>query len=280
MIKKLNHTGKASSLAIMLAAVLLSPASRAQVVTLQDGNSSALVNVNSSAGMSQWLVDGVNNLNQQWFWYSVGEGNVAAPINNISTANYSQSAANNLDTIYANTSYGVEINYTLTGGGAGSAQIAEGITINNTTASALDFHFYQYSAFELLGTPGDSVSMNNSIAYQSKGPSGIAEGIIAPPANEFEANNVGGPNSTLSKLNSTAGLVLDGNPTAGPPGNVTWAFEWDLSIPADSSTIITKQKDLNIQVTPEPSTLSIAGLACGALLLLRVTRFWKKASSH
>src|SRR5579884_670489 len=151
MIKKLKHTGKASSLAIMLAAVLLSPASQAQVVTLQDGNSSALVNVNSSAGMSQWLVNGINNLNQQWFWYSVGEGNVAAPINNIATANYTQSAANTVDTIYNNGSYGVEINYTLTGGGTGSADISEGITIHNGTASSLDFHFYQYSAFQLLG---------------------------------------------------------------------------------------------------------------------------------
>jgi hypothetical protein len=279
MIKKLNHTVKASSLAIMLAAVLLSPASQAQVVTLQDGNSSALVNVNSDAGMSQWLVNGVNNLNQQWFWFGVGQGGPQAPINSISSAAYTQSAANTLDTTYANTSFSVEINYTLTGGGTGSADIAEGITIHNSTSSALNFHFFQYSDFNLLNTAGgDTVIMNASQAYQYKGSSGIAEGIVSPTANEFEANTTGGTGSTLYKLNNVNGLVLNNNSSAGP-GDVTWAYEWDLSIPANTDAIITKDKDLNIELVPEPATFTLVVLAFIVLLFCRSLGFWKQIRS-
>jgi hypothetical protein len=280
MNNKVKTTIKASSLAIMLAAVFFSPASEAQVLTLSDGNSSAMVSVNSDAGMSQWLVDGVNNLNQQWFWYRVGSGPQAG-INNISAASYTQSSANSLITSYANGSYGVDINYTLTGGaaGSGSADVGEGIKIHNFTATTLNFTFYQYSHFNLLGTTGDSVIMNSSQAYQYKGGAGIAEGIVAPDANEFEANLAGGAGSTLSKLNTVNGLTLNNNDQAGP-GDVTWAFEWDLSIAPNSDTIITKDKLLNIEVVPEPATWKIVAIAFAALLIFRSLSFLKQARSH
>jgi hypothetical protein len=263
----------------MLAAVLLCPTSHAQVVTLTDGNSSAMVNVNSSAGMSQWTVNGVNNLNQQWFWFRAGSG-PQSPINSISSANYTQSAPNSLDTIYANNIYSVEINYTLTGGGIGSSDIGEGITIHNSTASTLSFHFYQYSDFNLLNTPGgDQVVMNASQAYQYKGPSGIAEGIISPTADAFEANTTGGTTSTLYKLNNTSDLVLNGSASSGP-GDVTWAYQWDLEIPANSDAILTKDKLLDIQIIPEPSTLLVGALACALLLFRRSIFFWKQTQSH
>jgi hypothetical protein len=275
MITKLIHTGKASGLAIMLAAFLPSPESQAQVVTLADGNSTATVNVNSSAGMSAWTVNGINNLNQQWFWFRVGSG-AQAPINTISTASYTQSAANVLNTTYANSSYGVQINYNLTGGGVGAADIGEGITIYNFSATTLNISFYQYSDFNLQNDPnGDTVVMDNSQAYQSKGANGIAEGIISPTASHFEANLTGGTTSTLYKLNNVNNLVLDDNGSAGP-GDATWAYEWDLSIPADSDAIITKDKELQIQIVPEPSSFMIGGVLAIALILFRRSLGFRK----
>jgi hypothetical protein len=235
------------------------------------------VNVNSDAGMSQWRVDGVNHLNQQWFWYRAGSG-AQAPINAISSANYTFSA-NTLNTVYANSSFAVELNYTLTGGGTGSSDIGEGITIHNYGSTSLDFHFYQYSHFDLLGTGGDTVMMNSSQAYQYKGPSQIAEGIISPTANAFEANLFGGPGSTLSKLASQNNLVLSGNSLAGP-GDVTWAYEWDLSIAANSDLIITKDKLLDIQLVPEPGTYLLLPLGLFVLFFCRSVNFFKQRRSH
>ena len=42
--------------------------------TLTDDNSTALIDLSSSAGLSSWKIDGKEHLNQQWFWYRVGPG--------------------------------------------------------------------------------------------------------------------------------------------------------------------------------------------------------------
>ena len=57
----------------------------AQIVTLTDNNSSAQVDVGSQAGMFNWSIQGQNQLNQQWFWFRVGQAPEAA-INTISPA--------------------------------------------------------------------------------------------------------------------------------------------------------------------------------------------------
>ena len=49
------------------------PASlRATAITLTSGNSSADINTSTSSGMYNWIIDGTDNLFQQWFWYRVG----------------------------------------------------------------------------------------------------------------------------------------------------------------------------------------------------------------
>ena len=60
-------------------------------------------------------------------------------------------------------------------------------------------------------------------------------------------------------------LIL--NVGGGPTDNPTWAFEWDFVIAAGSSVGISKDKYLQIQPIPEPSTAALAGfVALGALL--------------
>ena len=68
--------------AVLIGVGLLATTSQAyvQTVTLANGNSTALVDVGSSAGMYNWTVDGVNQLAQQWFWYRVGSANGESPI--------------------------------------------------------------------------------------------------------------------------------------------------------------------------------------------------------
>jgi hypothetical protein len=59
-------------IAIMFAGTVVQ--SEAQVYTLSAQDSS--VQINLAGGVSQWTIDGVNQLNQQWFYYSVGSGPV------------------------------------------------------------------------------------------------------------------------------------------------------------------------------------------------------------
>ncbi|MDB6109574.1 MAG: hypothetical protein JWR69_1324, partial [Pedosphaera sp.] len=52
------------------------------------------------------------------------------------------------------------------------------------------------------------------------------------------------------------------------PGNVTWALQWDLTIAAGGTALISKDKYLEI-IVPEPSTFALTGLGLAAFLLLR-----------
>ena len=73
---------------LVLSGMLLLPGHGiAQIVTLNDGGSSATIDLGSSAGMNNWTVLGQNQLNQQWFWYRT-DGGAPQPINTIGGMTY------------------------------------------------------------------------------------------------------------------------------------------------------------------------------------------------
>ena len=258
---------------LVLSGMLLLPGHGiAQLVTLTDAGSAATVDLGSSAGMNNWNVLGQNQLMQQWFWYRTDNG-IAQPINTIGGLQYQVTGNNTLDAYYQNDQLSIEIVYKLTGGGVGSgnADVAENISIVNNTGSGLNFNFYQYSDFNLLGSgANDTVQIfgnpgSFNYAQQTSGGTGIGEVIVAPSANHGEAAYAG---QTLAKLNGTANLTLNDNTDAGP-GDVTWALQWGDTIGAGQEYDISKDKSLRIEVIPEPSTLALIALGAGALGLAR-----------
>lgn len=247
------------------------------IYTLSDGNSSASINPSSQAGMFDWSIDGQNQLNQQWFWYRVGDA-AEQSVDKISVPSVTQPNPRTLYTVYNAPSFSVEIDYVLKGFPAGGiSDIAETISIQNHTDAALDFHFFQYSDFNLLGNPaGESVELGKNRqglyneAYQAKGTLGITETVAAPGANHGEAAL---SPATLLKLNDGIASNLDDD--AGPvgPGDATWALQWDVTIPAHGGFLISKDKYLS--VVPEPSAVILAtfGLLClGGAVLRRKMR--------
>ena len=242
------------------------------IVTLNDGGSSATVNLGSSDGMNNWSVNGQNQLNQQWFWYAIGSG-APQPINLIGSLSYTTTGANEVTATYQNAQLALTIDYVLAGGGvgSGSADITESITAVNTSGGSMDFHFYQYSDFNLLGDgSGDRVQLYGApgswnFVQQTAGASGIGEAIVAPSANHGEAAYAG---ATLAELNGLSPLTLNDNPAAGP-GDVTWALQWDSTLANGGMFDLSKDKSLFIQVVPEPSCIALIALGLGAWGLAR-----------
>lgn len=273
-----THSFKCCNNAILAAVMVLSLAisnvADAQSFTMTDQNSTASVNPSSSAGMHIWQVDGLSQLNQQWFWLGVGN-NPEAPINTISAPTVSQTSVRSLTTFYANASYSVQIDYLLTGGslGSGVSDIGEAIRIRNTSGSSLDFHFFQYSDFDLGGPGNDVIQLGKNLqgkfneAAQSDGLVGLTETVVTPGANHGEAAFF---NSTLVKLNDGVASVLSDNLNPVGPGDVTWAFQWDFTIAPGGSFLISKDKYLQIQNVPEPSSILLAVL--GGIFIRRFSK--------
>ena len=243
-------------------------------VTMNDGGSTATVDLNSSAGMSGWTVNGQNQLNQQWFWYQTS-GGVAQPINTIGTPTVSTSSGadgiNNVTAVYQNTQLKLTINYSLSGGGVGSgnADITEQIMAQNISGSAFTLNFYQYSAFNLLGAGNDTVQIfgapgDYNFVRQANGSTAIQEAVTAPDAQYAEAANLG---FTLNRLNTVSGLTLNDNTTAGP-GLETWSLQWGQLLNPGDEFDLTKDKSLSISVVPEPSTLSLLAFGVSAVGLV------------
>jgi len=252
----------------MSALLIFSGNSTAQTLGLSDGGSTATVDLTGGGGMNSWTVLGQNQLQQQWFYYSVNGSSVQA-INQLGAPTINAYSPNLLDVTYANSQLSVEVQYSLTGGGVGSgaADMAENLYIKNVSgADIANMNFFQYSHFNLLGTGNNSIQMYGDpvngygAVQQSSGATAIQEAIALPNANGAEAALAG---QTLSRFATIPGYNLNDNLIAGP-GDVTWAFEWSQGLNAGDTLNIIKDKNLQIAMVPEPSTLGLIALGVGA----------------
>jgi hypothetical protein len=265
------------SAALVTAAFVFLPGkSMAQNYSLSDGGSTATLNLGAGTGnlgMNSWTVlNGQNQLNQQWFWYSVN-GGAPQPINTIGGLSTAYNGANDLTVTYQNSLLSVNVDYTLNGNGAssGSADIMEYIWIDNVSSDPLNISFFQYSNFNLLQNNNNTVSINGSPgaytgAFQSTGTpggTGIAEVILTPNASHGETALVP---TTLNELNDPANLNFNLSDNTSPvTGNVSWAFQWDDNLAPGTEEDISKDKGLKVMTVPEPSTVAIIALGAGAL---------------
>jgi PEP-CTERM motif len=277
-----SQPGHRSTVILVFIAVLFATSinqSNAQVTNLVAQNTSLQITLGgSSAGLSGWLVNGVNQLDQQWFYYSVGNGGTINSIDTISpytapTVIIGNGSSPSLKETYANSTLSVSATFQLTGSstGSGTANLTTTIGIYNPSGTAQTYHFYQYSDFSLGGVSG-----GQSVAFAG----------IAPPYNVVQTGLAGGP--FVGKITSisggtgdsveeqagiydgtqfglisgnTAPITLNTNILSAGVGNVDFAYEIDATVAAGSSVTISE-----LQTVPEPSSpalisLGILGLA-------------------
>lgn len=242
-------------------------------ITLTDGNSLVDINPYLPMGMNSWKVESQEQLFQQWFWYRVGN-TAEQSIDAIGTPTVVQNSLSQMTSTYSAAGFSITILYDLLGGAVGSGQstVNESITINNTSGSALDFHFFQYSDYALGGVDADTVQMAGdfSNALVTSGASHLGEVVVSPGAILGE---VAPWDQTLLKLNDADADTLNGSTTTLGPGDITFAFQWDFSIAAGGSKQISKVKSLQVEVVPEPTTAAL-GLLGVSMLFAR--RFFRK----
>jgi PEP-CTERM motif len=274
---------------ILLAASAIQ--SRAQIFTIGARNTSLQINL--AGGLSNWTINGVNQLNQQWFYYSIGSGPVYS-IDTIApwtTPTLGGSVAfgtiinTNLSETYANSAQSLTTAYNLQSGAVGSpsATLGSTITFQNTSGTNEVLHFYQYSNFGLENNAaGQTVHFSGSgLPYQvnQNSPDGASlTGRISSIS--------GGTGDTVEE---TAGItdglqfgLANGNsapnfsgPFSAGPGNVNFAYEMDAALTSGTGLVISETQALTI---PEPSSVTLMGLGMMGLAISRARRliFLKK----
>jgi hypothetical protein len=269
---------RVSILIVVLAlALLVAPQASATLYTLTDGNSTAAIDPTSDAGMYGWSVDGTNVLYQQWFWYRIGSASTTQEysIDHLGLFSATQNDASDLTLVYGQPAgLSITVKYGLTGGADGSfaSDISEVIAVKNATNAPIDFHFFQYSDFDLNRLNlADTVKIDPSLKFVDQEPMGhgpvLSETVITPAPSHAEANYYA---NTLSKLEDGSKTTLDDVLTAGP-GDVTWAFQWDKTLAARNGSLIIS-KDKSLRPVPEPAPLAMLG---GILVVLaRKLRTW------
>jgi hypothetical protein len=248
---------------------------RADIVTLEDMNSSVTIDTGSSAGMSSWNVDGVDHLFQQWFWYRADNMTRERSIDTLTQLSVTTNDRNPLfDTRddAVTVAYGdgatlgesglvIQVKFSLTGAttNSGISDMAEEIAIFNFSNQAMDLSFIQYSDYDLNGTAGgDTVYRTNDNAFRQRDEEGVefSETVVTPIPDHYEAAYY---SDLVSRLEDEDLTTLDG--TTGPlTGDATWAFQWDLRIGAGNSFLISKDKSIQV---PAPGAAVLASLGFG-----------------
>lgn len=217
---------RGSVVCLMLACVLAFASTGSGAITLTDENSTVSID-EVGDGATSWLVDGVDQLYQQWFWYRIGDTGDESRLDNLGTPSVTTSG-NQASLKYSSTQLEVTIFYTLLGGvlGSGQSDLAESIRIRNKTTDDLAVRFFQYSDFDLNGTRENDqlVFANENTVRQTGDGIALSETVTTPPP-DFRQ---GGLYPTIVSLFSD-GLptTLSNTPGYDVPivGDVSWAFQ-------------------------------------------------------
>lgn len=249
--------------ALAVALVVAGPV-QATPITLIDDNSSLTLNTTVPSGAFDWIVDGVNQLKRQNFYFRVGNSGPEQSLDTLvqgPSGAFDTNFSGTFDTFfvrYFGPDFEIDLTYRLNGGVAGSqtSSIVEQVSITNTGNSAIDFNLFKYADFDLAGTVlGDTVEFVNVNTIQQWDGLTRLETVTTPAATRREATFNG---STLAKLmdptnpDNLSNTPLIGSPLG--PSDVVWALQWTKKIDPGGTFNI----DIgNSVMIPEPSTLAL-----------------------
>ena len=243
----------------------------AQTFTLTDTNTSARIVANSTMGLDQWNILGVDQVFSNTYMWRVGDGSTADYIQNLTLTNSSQVGNRFLDLTYTNNvkGFAIDITYVLTGG-LTSFDLAEIVRVRNIGNNSLDFRLFQYNDFDLNNT-----SANDTVTRVNASQVSQVDGDFSLNMGDQGATPVPGRSQVgalfASSITGTSGYNLDtlaGNGLGqNYSGDAAYGFQWNKIInPGQSFTISTDK----VAAVPEPA--SMAALALGAVALLRRRR--------
>jgi hypothetical protein len=254
---------------------------RAANVILSNGNSSVTIDPTASAGLDNWTISGQNQLNQQSFWYRIGNTGAQSSINTLGAPSVSlyDTTGDGLDDT-AILTYGpssglqITVTYRLSGGQSGTykSDLGETIQIANTGKSTQLFNFFDYANFNLDDLlTGQTAAISGSNTATVTGNGVTEQTTVSPSAADYDASNY---STLLTNLTTKTDFTLPNVATSGP-GDEETGFEWSQSIMGGCSYEISSDQIISgspTRVVPEPIGAAMAATALSGLLLVRPRR--------
>ena len=234
------------------------------LITLQSGNSVLQINPTDDHGVFSWEVDGIELLYQQWFWVRLGASGPQTSLDTLSAPLGIALSPSNATINYVAAPLNVNLGFLLQGGAQGSdaSGLAEVLSVQNTTNSAIALYVFQYANFDLAGFEGaDTISFptTNSVVQQG-GNTTLTETVQSPPPDFWEASFYP---LTLDKITGSSPATLADTITPPSAGDQTFAYEWDVTLaPGQTLTINATQSIQPVKPVVTPSiavSISAAG---------------------
>lgn len=232
---------KIGALAGLIMIIVMADCTTAQAtVELTDGNSTALFETDSCLGMCSWTVDGVEELNQQWFWYRVGDTGKENPLSTLKQTGITFTSRE-LNVQYSHPDFTVTVDFLLEGGApsSGQANVRETVTITNIGSETLNFHFFQYVDFDADANYDASWQTTwGEVAIQLGNKGSVAATLASPIPSHYQVAICPDLLADLSDEHPTTLTDILGTFF----GDLTYALQWDLLISPSGSAQISVNK--------------------------------------
>lgn len=226
--------------------------------TISHLNSTADINAN---GWVSWTVDGVSQLFQANNFYRIGNSSSEANLGTLTSAVDAGSRFLSIDYTLEGI-FTANVTYTILGGatGSGFSDMSQQFSITNLTNSALDFHFFQYTDFDLSGTISNDLGqhLNESNITQSDNRTQVTTTFATPSRWQISPFS-----NILTSLQDGSATDLDNTVLSGGPYDATWAIQNDWTIGAGST--VGYSSDSRMTAVPEPATMLLFGTGIAGL---------------
>ncbi len=238
----------------------------AQVFSITDGNAKVTIDPDSSAGLFDWTVDGVDQVGTDWYWFRTDQAGEAS-VDTIGVPVVETPFPGFARITYAGGGIDVRLSYEVLGGapGSGESSLSQSLRIQNTSQASYTLNFFRLADYNVGGTPGgDSGQIQDGIrVLQSDGGSPFSvESLMGSQPQRFQ----------FDVANVLLGELTDGNPTtlsnqAGPlAGDVAAGFQYTRTLAPGQ--VLAFSTDSRVTI-PEPTTLCVLLVAAGSLALVR-----------
>ncbi|WP_215734181.1 beta strand repeat-containing protein, partial [Geobacter grbiciae] len=251
------------TLCLLLVTALTSSAYAADW-NLASGNSTVTINDSAmpgtSPGVYSWLLDNVERISQQAFYYRIGTTSPEVSVSGDAldaTAPFTVAASNQTASSVTLTftekagRFSIAVTYELIGGTTGRSTLNKKVVVTNLTAAPLDLHLFSYSDYDLkTGAYNfENASIVNGKAYQSSFTNTtdtVGNGATFVERATVPPSRVGIDNAQFlgSLANGATPYNLDNFSGPFPSnGDSQFAFQWDLTVDPKTPTSFTITDD-------------------------------------